>query len=396
MVKRYIRLKELPLNFRKFYVPSEQYYADRPRLTRGEAYLVRTDPSGYIRSGLSVPLEEHILLLGGSFVENIYLHECERIAAQLERKLLREGYAYKVFNGGVSGATSLNVANALINKVLFNSPKLVVIVTSSNDLSALRYRGGYYNQSRFHANVLPENDESWVYDSIEKNIYQYETCISMIESVCALAGTKLIWCTFPDTTHDGSICLINDILRKRAGSSALIDIDRELPKADGYYYDKLHLNAKGANSASDLILSKIKSVLIDSGSSLYNSISLNVKGSLDNKSSIWSDWVDNGGDGYRYFDINLKLSCGKIRKHKALVIQIFFEGADDKVIEGWTRSHSLGWHRYVDLTEECNLQLAEPLNVPAGLVRFKLGFRAYDQETIINVEKAILEISRFS
>ncbi|MEO3942032.1 SGNH/GDSL hydrolase family protein [Paenarthrobacter nicotinovorans] len=61
---------------------------------------------------------EPLVFLGDSFVEAIYAPEDVRFVSQVERHLASEGLNFRCLNGGYSGATTLQLFNVFLNKVV--------------------------------------------------------------------------------------------------------------------------------------------------------------------------------------------------------------------------------------------------------------------------------------
>jgi acyl-CoA thioesterase-1 len=73
-----------------------------------------------------------IVAVGDSLTAGYGVTEFEAYPAQLERKLLADGYRYKVVNAGVSGETSSG-ALSRINWVLTLKPDMVILESGAND-----------------------------------------------------------------------------------------------------------------------------------------------------------------------------------------------------------------------------------------------------------------------
>ena len=73
-----------------------------------------------------------ILAIGDSLTEGLGLAEESAYPAVLQKKLVEQGYAYKVINAGVSGETSSG-ARSRLKWALTLKPDIVVLVTGAND-----------------------------------------------------------------------------------------------------------------------------------------------------------------------------------------------------------------------------------------------------------------------
>jgi acyl-CoA thioesterase-1 len=70
--------------------------------------------------------------VGDSLTEGLGVAEESAYPALLEKKLLENGYSFKVINAGISGETSSGTLSR-INWVLTLKPDIVILVTGAND-----------------------------------------------------------------------------------------------------------------------------------------------------------------------------------------------------------------------------------------------------------------------
>jgi lysophospholipase L1-like esterase len=336
--------------------------------------------------------------MGDSFVENLYIDEDKRIAAQLERMLLASGYGYQVLNAGVSGTTNLNATNLLLNKIVYHSPEAIVFVTSSNDLAALRYECGYSNRSKFHGNIVPEDlSESWTKSSVGENIVQVVDNLKVVNFICKLHGIKLYVCTYPEIQSNDDLKLINSKVRDFAEneSVALVDLDKKIMKNDIYYYDKLHVSHVGASVAANSIFDRIKDSLSNEKAvSFSRSLSVNEFG-LNHLDLHWlaSQELPNEGQSEYIVSLNVDYTAKSVRKHKALVVQVEFDQEPVFTTEHkYSFSRSSGWHFYVDLIADCRQQFSIPIGLPDNVQQLRIGLRVFDEECVVSVNKMALEV----
>ncbi|UCF95681.1 MAG: arylesterase [Desulfobacterales bacterium] len=79
------------------------------------------------------PLDDGtIVAIGDSLTEGYEVAPEEAYPAELERKLRRQGYSYRVINAGISGETSSGVLSR-IQWTLKLKPDIVILVTGAND-----------------------------------------------------------------------------------------------------------------------------------------------------------------------------------------------------------------------------------------------------------------------
>ena len=398
MSKRQIRLKEFQANIHRTYTPDESYLNARPRLDKNSAYVVRTDANGYIISGTHQCSSRTIVLMGDSFVENLYIDEDKRIASQLERMLLTNGYDFQVLNAGVSGTTNLNATNLLLNKIVYHAPKAIVFVTSSNDLAALRYESGYSNSSKFHGNLVPEDlSEGWTKSSVGENISQVVDNLKVVNFICKLNNIDFYVCTYPEIQSNEDLKLINSNVRAFAANEFvdLIDLDKLIMKNDIYYYDKLHVSHVGATVAAKSIFEHIKGSL-PTENALCFSQSLTVSEfGLKHLDLHWLAWQELPNEVQSNYIVSLNVDCAAnaVRKHKALVVQVEFDKEPIFSSEHkYSFSKSSGWHFYVDLIANCRQQFSIPIALPDNVQQLRIGLRVFDEECFVSMNNMALEV----
>ena len=77
---------------------------------------------------------EKVLLFGDSLMSGYGLPEKDHLSVILEKSLKSEGYEIQVFNGSVSGDTSLDGLNRIEDELLDESYDLIIIALGANDM----------------------------------------------------------------------------------------------------------------------------------------------------------------------------------------------------------------------------------------------------------------------
>ena len=77
---------------------------------------------------------EKVLLFGDSLMSGYGLPEEDHLSVILEKSLKSEGYEIQVFNGSVSGDTSLNGLDRIKDELLDESYDLIIIGLGANDM----------------------------------------------------------------------------------------------------------------------------------------------------------------------------------------------------------------------------------------------------------------------
>ncbi|SUT99863.1 Uncharacterised protein [Actinobacillus lignieresii] len=260
-MKRNIRLKEFARNIEKVHTPTKEYMDKSPLLERGKSYFQRTNENGFIRTHLPFESDINVILIGDSFIENIFTDESKRISSIIEEMFLNEKKKIKIHNAGVSGSTGLGILNVILNKILFLKPDLIIYCQPSCDFSALLYENGYSNRSKFFSNLTPQEDnEKFKFDTIENNLYQISNITSIIAKTCQTFNIHLCMATCCSNSSKRQLKMMNDIIRDNSEKLGydVIDLDMLVMRGDKYFYDKQHLNQDGAKYIARIFFEHLK------------------------------------------------------------------------------------------------------------------------------------------
>jgi lysophospholipase L1-like esterase len=133
------------------WVPWGDVYAYSDGYLERRAYAYDVDDQGFLMpSGSHARPDASIIFQGGSTTEIVYVDPEVRFAA-LSGKLIeqRTGLKINTFNAGVSGSSTLDSINSLINKMAALQPTFVVMMEDINDLNTLIYNhNSYYGKVR--------------------------------------------------------------------------------------------------------------------------------------------------------------------------------------------------------------------------------------------------------
>lgn len=283
-MKRSIKLKEHFLSHERIIRPTSFQVEQCPDLCES-GYKLVTDGDGFIVSGNDFQSNIKTIVLGDSFVESTFLAERDRFCSIIERLAVEERLLNigQVLNAGVSGSTSLNLLNVILNKIVPLSPSIVVFVLPSNDSQVHRFAKTYWNDSDYYANLIPSDKKDSVGDFGENLIKSdFLNIMSIVIESCNAFGIKLILATCPYAENyngeffvkkyknkawfDANIHarkILNDKLRsistiRRIG---LIDLESFIGGKNKYFYDDVHLNRDGSRVVGDFVYRHIKSIL---------------------------------------------------------------------------------------------------------------------------------------
>lgn len=151
---RSIRLKEHDPNRDVQLEVTDRYVKRSDGTIPAGPFRIRTDDQGFIRTGNpGKPDATDVYVLGDSFVESSFCPEGERFLAQAER--LSSQFRY--LNGGYSGATSIQLLQALIAKIypLAGRSTPVIFFVGQSDADALNRPGTYWNDTKLWSQIKP-------------------------------------------------------------------------------------------------------------------------------------------------------------------------------------------------------------------------------------------------
>ncbi|WOH17788.1 SGNH/GDSL hydrolase family protein [Paenarthrobacter sp. GOM3] len=255
--------------------------------TVGEGpWRVRTDEHGFIMTGNEVPTEAPpMVFLGDSFVEATFTPEDVRFVSQVERHLLSDGLGFRCLNGGYSGATTLQLFNVFLNKVvpLVGRGGRVVFFLPQSDLPIYFRPHSYWYPTDRYAPLLPPVEPT------AKELPKGSSALTAILGLAVWAAQEfeidLILVTSPhrhatrqndpylekrisQDQHDSLVQRREDIrgaVRQFVANSGVkfIDADTEFLDKPWTFYDELHLNDEGHDLFAAWLADQLR-LLIDS------------------------------------------------------------------------------------------------------------------------------------
>ncbi len=266
LTKRSIRLKEFVPYSEKIHIPSKQYLMRASQINPNQAFFQRADKYGLMQNHLHMTSDKKVVILGDSFIENIFVDESKRITARMEEYFLFSNMKVQVLNAGLSGATGLGLLNNLLNKIICIKPDIIIFSQPSIDFTALLYEKGYYNDSTLYGNIQPfNNTDSTIFETIQDNINQLSMIVSMVANLCHTQKIKLFFSTCCSNSSKRQLKMMNDVIRNNQHLGYdVIDLDNIITKGELYFYDKQHLNEKGSDYVAKVYFDNIyKEIFID-------------------------------------------------------------------------------------------------------------------------------------
>ncbi len=283
--RRYISLKESTANLDGMRNRPDGYLEATDGTIGDGPWRVRTDEHGFIMTG-NEPSEgaPPIVFLGDSFVEATFTPEDVRFVSQVERHLASAGLNVRCLNGGYSGATTLQLFNVFLNKIvpLVGRGGTVVFFLPQSDLPIYFRPHSYWYPTERYAPVLPP---------VEPTAPELPKGSGALTSILGLAvwaaqefDIDFILVTSPHRnasrehdsylerriSEDQHVSLVQrreDIRGAVRGFVAtsgvkFIDADQEFLDKPSAFYDDLHLNDGGHDLFSAWLADQLR-ILID-------------------------------------------------------------------------------------------------------------------------------------
>lgn len=272
-MNRVIRLKEWGCNLRTVKRPSEKQLLLATSDLKDKDYVLNTDDNGFIISSLLEDRhlrEKTIIIMGDSFIESIFVDENKRINAVIED--IKPDI--QVLNGGYSGATTLHLANTIINKVIPINPDYVVFFMPTNDQRIQGLANGYWNKDFRLSPVVPLGKDGFLIDNYSESSHlkSVDKLLSLVHSMLEIYDIPHCYATTP---HRQNISIDDEWIKKNNTnidyysrkivsrksinkickeaciklSVNCVDLEEMLQDKSDYFYDDLHLT----NSSSPLV-----------------------------------------------------------------------------------------------------------------------------------------------
>ncbi|GHD11844.1 SGNH/GDSL hydrolase family protein [Zhihengliuella salsuginis] len=278
---RSIRLKEQTPRIDVWHTPPGKYRRGTDgSLARGP-FRARTDGQGFLITGNTGLRGHAVYFLGGSFVESMYADEDRRFVSQVERALRDEGPSHRCFNAGYSGATTLQLINVLVNKILpvLRPNDTVVFFVPQSDSDVVDREGGYWLKTARHAPIIPVADEKYIAPVVGPQFEQTTQLLELVQAIRLTFRINLVLVASPMRNEEPESAyyarrftagtservvalrrgLISSVRRYARSSPGLPFIDAAA-MLDGHpelFYDDLHLNHEGQDQFAKTFVSAL-------------------------------------------------------------------------------------------------------------------------------------------
>jgi len=415
MKKRIIRLKEQEPDTVRVYTPSDDYRKIRPTLDRKLSYLTTVNDDGFMITGNYVKAPQKIFLLGGSFVENMYTSQNHRIHSQIERQLIAQGYYVEVLNSGVSGSTSLNLFNVVINKIAPYAPCTIVFVISINDVHALSFDSGFWNKYRLFSTLDQTTDLERARQNIsEKNIADLTKLYMSLKMFCELFNINLLIANTPyisiiddnfyklDHSYYARMVARRERiygalfgLFKRQGFDSL-DLHLAMNENKELFFDDVHTNAIGSSVVANIIVPRLKKYVKRTDGNAR----IQVYRCLDHAQRLSTDvlWsssmiMPENMAGFSHAMIEYQVECGSDVIENNALFCVDFGGIEcDRAEVGLKYSDTVGFFSYLQTGAGLALSGAQQFSIPHSCRELRVGIGLWKRRSDIKISDVQLTL----
>jgi len=270
---RYIALLEFQPGLVAQIMPPSSYLERTNGTLAQENTLLRIDAQGFMVSEQpQLPGDHSILLLGGSSLENLYVHHDQRVLAVMEQQLANAGQRSKVYNAGISNAHLLHLVNLMTNKGLALRPGYVVYFPAAGaDADANELEHTFWNAD---GNMSPVRELKVTRPPVpvpafhDRNHYDDQRrLLRVLYAICRNFDIELLVGTWPVygpldafmasqepdpayfAANDVQMQALNQVIREVCAEQggSLIDFEQAMAPLHrpDYFYDRNHPNARG-------------------------------------------------------------------------------------------------------------------------------------------------------
>ncbi|GAA3693638.1 hypothetical protein GCM10022377_02800 [Zhihengliuella alba] len=285
--KRFIRLKEQTPNRDVWHEPADRYRRRTDGTLARGPFRAHTDRQGFLQTGNTGLRGPAVYFLGGSLVESMYADEDRRFVSQVERRLRDGGPVHRCFNGGYSGATTLQLINVLLNKIvpLLRPNDTVVLFVPQSDTDVLDREGGYWTRTERHSPLVPVTDGEYQAPVTGADLEPLHQLLDVVRTIRRTFHINLVLATSPmrdepyakseylrrlfadRATYDRVMTLRRDLVAavrrhvRMYPGTAFIDAAALVAGRPELFYDDLHLNHAGQDEFARLLAAALVPLL---------------------------------------------------------------------------------------------------------------------------------------
>lgn len=414
-MKRFIRLKERKITT-FVHTPASSYLEIRPTFDKLKSFYENTDENYFLNNEVAIDSKNIIFLVGDSFIENIYCSTNKRISSVLSKKLSKESIDLKVINAGVSGTTSLNINNLVLNKLVTFKPKFIVVFIPSNDGYCMYLKGGLWNKNKRYSNLLGiDHANIFSEENIEEKILDVCKNYTILKTICDQFNIKLVVSTSPIIDNNISRILkvdkdihltiskyrnlVFDHVIKHCKTLKIPTVDLRTNYSNKYdlFFDDVHTNDIGSQEIGNHLyteLIKHFSKFKDESVTLQE-YDLN-KILILNKNIYWSDSIKNTNKNNKVATLSFDINCSDVKKDNSALFCVDFDGKQYNTPQTLLSVSTLvGSYKYILTKANSQYRICYSFLVPNGVDNIKIGFALWRSEDVIIIRNVKLYLHQF-
>lgn len=274
-MRRGIRLKEWEPGIKREMIPPANLVEDSDGSLFSEKVSVTVSSDGFvIDPERPEDFDTRIIIMGDSVVECSFIKQGRRLSDMTEKSLRANGVSVRVENGGRSGATILQLLNALQSKIIPLRPGKIVLMNGVIDSDALQFNTGLWSKGDYFNPI--EEEKSGHAAPKRLDIIDFSArskFLRLFADTCKLFGIELIIATLPLRGGDDYLGKyfekhgprhvriegVNENTRQFciANGVSLIDLDALIGRDPSCFYDYFHLNEHGASRVGKILADQI-------------------------------------------------------------------------------------------------------------------------------------------
>ena len=243
-MSRSIRLKEFAASQAYFTTPNDTYLTYAPLLDQQRSYFISTDGDGYINTALQHQATTELILLGDSSIENMFADVSQRLAFGIQELLLQANCDVQVKTSAVSGTTTLNLINLILNKIIHKKNAVLCIFLPSNDAHIQEAAHYYWNDHIWFSNLTPQANKQQLNNAPEDLFNHFA---KLFDTLCHMLKLYNVPCYFFATlSRNYNACQfrLNSIAEKICESYhyPFVPLQQFCLSNANLFYDDVHLH----------------------------------------------------------------------------------------------------------------------------------------------------------
>lgn len=405
-MKRSIRLKEKTQKI-KIHTPALDYLKIRPTLKKETFYEHTSDERGFSNE-VTVKSENTIFLVGGSFIENVYSQLDCRISSTLLKKFALNQHDINIINAGVSGMTSIQALNLILNKLIKKAPKHIIVFIPPNDGHCVSLEDGLWNKNKTYSNLIGIDNVSKISrNNEEEKVSEICNIYSLIAHTCDLFNIGLTVCASPivdanisdfylinKETHEITSryrnMIFDQVIAKcKELNVHTIDLRKKFSNKYEYFFDDVHTNNQGSKAIGEFLYEELEPKFNQFNSQDFNFYEKKLFNIIDlSDKLIWSDSLSVCSSSKQIVTISFNIKCtGELKNNNALFSVSFNENMIINAKEcRLIYSENVGNFQYIFTESNAEYRVSYGFIVPKDISNIRIGFRRWITKNRITLD----------